>query len=65
MQQTFRRLVRYAADRYVTIVPEIDMPAHINAGLISHPELSCGKRPPAVYRGIDVGFDIYAEKPEA
>jgi len=55
-QADYAELVRYAADRYVTIVPEIDMPAHINAGLISHPELNCGKRPPAVYRGIDVGF---------
>jgi hexosaminidase len=32
------------------------MPAHINAALISHPELSCGRRPPQVYTGIQVGF---------
>jgi hexosaminidase len=55
-QADYADLVRYAADRYVTIVPEIDMPAHINAGLISHPELSCGRRPPGVYTGINVGF---------
>ena len=55
-QADYADLVRYGADRYVTIVPEIDMPAHINAGLISHPELSCGKRPPGVYAGINVGF---------
>jgi hexosaminidase len=55
-QADYAELVRYAADRYITVVPEIDMPAHINAGLISHPELSCGRRAPAVYRGIEVGF---------
>jgi hexosaminidase len=54
-QADYADLIRYAADRYVMIVPEIDMPAHINAALISHPELSCG-RLPAVYPGINVGF---------
>ena len=55
-QADYQEIVRYAAERYVTIVPEIDMPAHINAALISHPELSCGRRPPAVYTAIQVGF---------
>jgi hexosaminidase len=55
-QADYADLVQYAADRYVMIVPEIDMPAHINAALISHPELSCGRRPPAVYTAINVGF---------
>ncbi len=55
-QSDYAEIVRYAADRYVSIIPEIDMPAHINAALISHPELSCGRRPPAVYTGIQVGF---------
>ena len=55
-QADYAELVRYADQRYIRIVPEIDMPAHINAALISHPELSCGRRKPAVYTGIDVGF---------
>ena len=55
-QADYVEIVRYAEARYVTVVPEIDMPAHINAALISHPELSCGRRPPAVYTGIQVGF---------
>jgi hexosaminidase len=55
-QDDYREIVRYAAERYITVVPEIDMPAHINAALISHPELSCGRRAPAPYTGIQVGF---------
>lgn len=55
-QADYAEIIRYADDRYITVVPEIDMPAHINAALISHPELSCGRRPPAVYTGIQVGF---------
>ena len=55
-QMEYAEIVRYAGDRFITVVPEIDMPAHSNAMLIAHPELSCGKRPPAVYTGIEVGF---------
>ena len=64
-QADYAELVRYADERYVTIVPEIDMPAHINAALISHPELSCGRRPPAIYTGIQVGFSAICPDSEA
>jgi hexosaminidase len=37
-------------------VPEIDMPGHVNAALIGYPELACGRRAPAPYTGIDVGW---------
>ncbi|MFC3380499.1 beta-N-acetylhexosaminidase [Couchioplanes azureus] len=40
-------LVRYAAARFVTIVPEIDMPGHVNAAQVAYPELTCdGVAPP-------------------
>jgi hexosaminidase len=64
-QDDYKSIVKYADDRYVTIVPEIDMPAHINAALISHPELSCGRRPPMTYTGIDVGFSAICPDSEA
>lgn len=38
-QEEIRRLVRYAADRYVTIVPEIEMPAHTGAAIVSYPQI--------------------------
>ncbi|MEA2784749.1 MAG: hexosaminidase, partial [Candidatus Eremiobacteraeota bacterium] len=37
-----RRIVAYAARRYVTVVPEIDLPAHANAALHAYPRLACG-----------------------
>jgi len=55
-QDDFRDIVRYANERYVTVVPEVDMPAHINAALTAFPTLSCGKRPAGTYTGTDVGF---------
>ena len=50
-QAEYADIVRYAADRFLTVVPEVDMPAHSNAMLLSNPELSCGKRPAGTYTG--------------
>jgi len=38
-QDDIRQLVRYAAERYVTIVPEIEMPAHTGAAIVSYPQI--------------------------
>jgi len=40
-QDQIRDVIKYAADRYVTIVPEIEMPGHALAALAAYPELSC------------------------
>src|SRR5262245_52239880 len=45
-QDEVRDIVRYAAERYVTVVPEIDMPGHAQAAIAAYPELgSRGDRP--------------------
>ena len=41
-QDEVRELVQYAAERYVTIIPEIEMPGHALAAISCYPELSCG-----------------------
>lgn len=40
-QDDMREIIRYAAQRYVTILPEIDIPAHSLALISSYPNLSC------------------------
>jgi hexosaminidase len=55
-QQQYAELVAYAAERFITIVPEIDMPGHTNAGLSSYAELNCSGRAPEPYTGTEVGF---------
>lgn len=55
-QEQYRALVQYAQDRYITIIPEIDMPGHTEAALASYPELNCADRVPGLYTGIEVGF---------
>ncbi len=41
-QDEVRELVRYASERYVTIIPEIELPGHALAAIACYPELSCG-----------------------
>ena len=41
-QQEYADLVAYAATRFVTVVPEIDMPGHVNAAQAAYPELAPG-----------------------
>ena len=41
-QEQVRELVEYAAERYVTIIPEIELPGHALAAIACYPELSCG-----------------------
>ena len=55
-QEQYKDIVQYAADRYITIIPEIDMPGHTNAALASYPELNCNDTATKLYSGIEVGF---------
>jgi len=40
-QEQIKEVVRYAAERYISIVPEIDMPGHMLAALTAYPSLGC------------------------
>ena len=40
-QDEIREVVAYARSRFITVVPEIEMPAHVTAALAAYPELSC------------------------
>ena len=55
-QRQYAEIVAYARQRFITIVPEIDMPGHTNAALASYPELNCDGKARPLYTGIEVGF---------
>ncbi|WP_225844813.1 beta-N-acetylhexosaminidase [Streptomyces sp. HPF1205] len=55
-QADYREVVRYAADRFLTVVPEIDGPGHTNAALASYAGLNCDGVAPPLYTGTKVGF---------
>lgn len=40
-QEDIKEVVRYAQERYITIIPEIDVPGHSLAAVVAYPELSC------------------------
>lgn len=52
----YRDLVAYAQSRFITIIPEIDLPGHTNAALASYAELNCDGVAPPLYTGTEVGF---------
>jgi hexosaminidase len=61
-QAEIRELVRFAADRGVTLVPEIEMPGHCTAALAAYPELSCAGGPFEVFpffQGPNVTKDVF------
>lgn len=55
-QEEFKDIVKYAQERFITIVPEIDMPGHTNAALASYAELNCDGVARDLYTGTNVGF---------
>jgi hexosaminidase len=55
-QAEYAEIVAYAQSRYITVIPEIDMPGHTNAALASYPELNCNGQAPDLYTGTEVGF---------
>ena len=44
-QEDIKEIIKYAQDRNITIVPEIDVPGHSMAAIAAYPELSCTKDP--------------------
>ncbi len=55
-QEQYKAIVSYASERFITVIPEIDMPGHTNAALASYPELNCDGKAPKLYTGMRVGF---------
>ncbi len=58
-QEEVRDIVNYAKSRFVTIIPEIEMPGHALAALASYPELSCTGGPFEVFPRWGVVEDVY------
>jgi beta-N-acetylhexosaminidase len=59
-QEDIKEIVAYAAARGITVIPEIEMPAHVMSAIAAYPELSCHKRPIGVPSGaVWPNIDIY------
>ena len=56
-QEDIKAVVAYAKQRYVRVIPEIDVPGHSLATLVAYPELACMKAP----KYVNVGNKFYGE----
>lgn len=77
-QEQYKEIVAYAQSRFITIVPEIDLPGHTNAALVSYPDellpgppikMEQGDKPKPVaglpHYGTEVGFSTLSLKKES
>jgi hexosaminidase len=63
-QAEIREIVQYAAQRHITIVPEIEMPGHAMAALAAYPQYSCAGGPFEVAKKWGVFDDVFCPKEE-
>ena len=57
-QDEMREIVAYAAERNVTVIPEVDLPGHMVAALAAYPELGCTGGPYEVWTRWGVSEDV-------
>ena len=57
-QEEMKEIVAYAADRGITVIPEVDLPGHMVAALAAYPELGCTGGPYEVWTRWGVAKDI-------
>ncbi|KAI8816989.1 glycoside hydrolase superfamily [Fimicolochytrium jonesii] len=60
-----RRIVEYAAERFITVVPEIELPGHCSASLSAYPHLSCVGQPLPVPTDWGIFEDVYCAGKDA
>ncbi|MEG1905761.1 MAG: family 20 glycosylhydrolase, partial [Bacteroidales bacterium] len=58
-QQQIKEIVEYAADRHITIVPEIEMPGHCSSAIASYPWLGCSGKQIRVPCDFGVMYDVF------
>ncbi len=63
-QEQAKEIVAYAAERFITVIPEIEMPGHALAALAAYPELSCTGGPFEVEPKWGIFSDIFCPKEE-
>ena len=64
-QEEIKEVVHYASERYIDVVPEIEMPGHARAALAAYPEYSCTGQTQGVEGLWGVFDDIFCAKEES
>jgi hexosaminidase len=61
-QEEVKEIVQYAKDRFITVIPEIEMPGHASAAIAAYPELSCFPKEPTNLKANPSTASLQAEK---
>ena len=57
-QEEAKEIVAYAAERYITVIPEVDLPGHMQAALTAYPELGCTGGPYKVWTKWGISEEV-------
>ena len=57
-QEDCREIIAYAAERHITVIPEIDLPGHMQAALAAYPEYGCTGGPYEVWKMWGVSDNV-------
>lgn len=63
-QEEVKEVVQYAKERFITVIPEIELPGHAQAALAAYPELACTEGPFEVWQLWGVSENVYCPKEE-
>ncbi len=62
-QEDIKEVVQYAAERFITVIPEIELPGHAQAALAAYPELACENKNYSVWRIWGISTNIFCPTP--
>lgn len=63
-QEEVKEVVQYAKERFVSVIPEIELPGHAQAAIAAYPELACSEGPFEVWQLWGVSENVYCPKEE-
>ncbi len=63
-QEEVKEIVRYAQERFITVIPEIELPGHAQAAIAAYPELGCTGKPVEVATKWGIFEDVYCPSEE-
>jgi hexosaminidase len=58
-QEDYKEIVAYAAERYITVIPEVDMPGHTNSASLAYPFLNGNGKEIEVVTSMAVGYSTF------
>ena len=62
-QEQIKEVIKYASQRFITVLPEIELPGHAQAAITAYPELGCSEEPLEVLTKWGVSNNVFCPRP--